>query len=292
MLVRDGDRTVAPERGPSGEELVEHHAGGIQVRAGVDRFALGLLGGEVRCGAENGAGLGHRGGGVRCRAGDAEVHDLDPPGVGDHHVAGLDVAVHDTGPVGVLQRFEDAVDVPHRLIGSEGAGGQDRLQGASLHEFHHDERLGPRPAVCPDDGVLAGVIDPDHGGVGHAGRGLRLLAEPGAEHGVIRQFAAQDLQRHHAVEGRVVAAVDARHAAAADEFVEAVTASEQARLTRHDVSLDATPASLSDGAPLAWGRADHPPPGGVGAGSTVAWACGDDPESRVVPLPLPEQVTV
>jgi len=31
---------------------------------------------------------------------------------------------------------------------------------------------------------------------------------------------------------------------------------------------------------------------GVGAGSTVAWACGDEPESRVVPLPLPEQVTV
>ena len=94
-------------------------------------LALGLLGREVRGGAEDGGGLGDRRGRVRHRAGDAEVHHLDLAGVGDHDVAGLDVAVDDAGAVRVLERCEHAVDVSHRVFDRlERAVGDDVLEEA------------------------------------------------------------------------------------------------------------------------------------------------------------------
>jgi hypothetical protein len=44
VLVRHRDRRLTAEGGAAGEQLVEHDAGGIQVGAPVDGFALGLLG--------------------------------------------------------------------------------------------------------------------------------------------------------------------------------------------------------------------------------------------------------
>ena len=65
------------ERRAAGEHLVEHDAEGVEVAAGVDRQALGLLGREVGGRAHDRAGLGEvlLGAGVD-GPGDAEVGDL------------------------------------------------------------------------------------------------------------------------------------------------------------------------------------------------------------------------
>jgi hypothetical protein len=115
MLVGDGDGRLSDERGPPGEQFEEQAAGGVEVGAGIDGLALSLLRGEVLSGADDGLGLGHRRGAVGDRAGDAEVHDLDLTGLGDHHVGRLDVAVHDAHPVAVGQRAEHALGDPGGL---------------------------------------------------------------------------------------------------------------------------------------------------------------------------------
>ena len=43
VLVGDRDRGVADERRPAGEQLEQQAAGGVQVGAGVDLLAAGLL---------------------------------------------------------------------------------------------------------------------------------------------------------------------------------------------------------------------------------------------------------
>jgi hypothetical protein len=44
VLERDGDRALALERQPPGEQLVEHHADRVEVGGGGDGVALGLFG--------------------------------------------------------------------------------------------------------------------------------------------------------------------------------------------------------------------------------------------------------
>src|SRR5690606_12605387 len=77
VLVGDGDGRVTRERRLAGQQLVEHATGGVDVAARVDALTAGLLGGQVLGGSDHLGGLGHGGGGVGHRPGDAEVHDLD-----------------------------------------------------------------------------------------------------------------------------------------------------------------------------------------------------------------------
>jgi hypothetical protein len=79
VLVGDRHRVVAGERRPPGHHLVEDDAEGVDIGAGVDHVALGLLGREVGGRAHDRAGLGETLGRV-AGPGDAEVGDLDLAG--------------------------------------------------------------------------------------------------------------------------------------------------------------------------------------------------------------------
>ncbi len=214
MRHRDGDQRLADERRPSGEQLVEHTARGVEVAASVGLLAASLLGRDVLRRADDGGRLGERHAGVGKRPGDAEVHDLDLAGPCDHHVARLDVAVDDAGAVAVLERVEHAGDdLDRALRGEPGLLAQQFAQRPALDVLHHDER----DPVAVDD-VLAGVVDGDDVAVVERRRGLGLAPEPGLEGGVDRVVDAQHLDRDDAAQPPVASPADLRHAAAAESL--------------------------------------------------------------------------
>ena len=138
MLIGDSHGRLAAERLPSGEQLVQHDPGGVQIGARVDGLALRLLGREVGGGPDDLRRLGDRRRGVGHGSGDAEVHDLDLALFGDHDVTRLDVAVHDACTVRVVECLEDAVDVAHGVFDRHGSLGDDVLQQRAADELHHD----------------------------------------------------------------------------------------------------------------------------------------------------------
>ena len=229
VLVGDGDRAVADERRASGEQLVEQAAGGVDVGSRVDGLATRLLGGEVLRGADHGCRLGHRRLGVADRTGDAEVHHLHVTGGGEHHVAGLDVAVDDPRAVAVVERGQ------HAAADLQGPLGQDLAtlaeyvaQGAAGDVLHHDVGLGDTGAV--GGGFLAGVVDGHDRRVVQGGRGLRLTTEPGLEGGVAGEVGAETLDRDHPAEPGVGALAHLGHATAAQQLAELVAATDHGRL--------------------------------------------------------------
>ena len=236
VLVRNGDRRVADERRPPGQQLEEQAAGGVDVRAGVDLLALGLLGREVLRGADDGLGLGHRGRAVGDGPGDAEVHDLDRAGRGQHHVGRLDVAVHDAHAVAVLQRREHAGRDPQRLGPVQRPGLAEQVaHGAALDVLHDDvRRLHGRAAGLLDD-VLTAVVDRDDGRMVQGRGGLGLAAEPLVELRVPGQVGAQHLDRDAAAEAGVVADVDLGHPAATEQLAHLVASAQQAGGVAHVV---------------------------------------------------------
>ena len=105
----------------SGDHLVEHGAEGVQIASPVERrLAEGLLGAHVLDGAD-GEARGRLGAAAGARArveelGDAEVEQQHPAGLlFEHHVVGLDVAVHEALGVRVGQRLEDRLGDLHRV---------------------------------------------------------------------------------------------------------------------------------------------------------------------------------
>ena len=88
------------------------------------------------------------------------------------HVGGLHVAVHEPGAVRGVER------VGHLLADADDVGDGEAAvlvdevaQGRAVDQLHHD---------VGDAVVVAGVVGGDDVGVREAGRGDRLVAEPGA----------------------------------------------------------------------------------------------------------------
>ena len=99
VLIGNRDSGVTFEWRATCEQLVEQNTGGVEVGAGVDTLAAGLLGREVLGGADDAGGGCLRGRVVADGAGDTEVHHLHAVTLHDHDVGGLDVTVHDTRAV-------------------------------------------------------------------------------------------------------------------------------------------------------------------------------------------------
>ncbi len=206
MLVHDDEGRVTGVRGPAGQQLVEQAAHRVQIRAVVGLLAVDLLGGEVGGGADGHAGPGQPGGHLAQRLGDAEVDDLDRARGGQHHIAGLDVAVHDGVLVAVLQGLQhlpgdlDGLRHGHRPVA------QHLAQGAALDVLHHQIRLDGAVGA-----VLAHIVHGGHTGVVERGRGVRLALEAGAELRLQRQLGGEGLHGDGAAQPVVDRPVDRAH---------------------------------------------------------------------------------
>ena len=144
---------VSPWNGRrAGRHLVEHDAEREDVAAAIQRARLDLLGRHVGPGAEDRARLRElqlRGilvrtaglGTVTTRQ--AEVQDLDPAIVGDHHVAGFQVAVGDLllvrGAERVGKRGRDVEEPRHRDAGR----GDHLVERPPFDQLHRQEADAP-----------------------------------------------------------------------------------------------------------------------------------------------------
>jgi hypothetical protein len=211
-----GGLGVGGERDPAAHRLVEDHAEGVHVGPAVDAETLDLLGGEVLGRPQHLATGGQVG--PLGRLGDAEVGDDHATGGRQQHVGRLDVAVDDAGPVGDDQGLGDAGPDPGRLGLVERAPVEELAERLAVDQLHDDGL---------ESGGRAGVVDRDDRGMGQAGRGEGLGAEPGDERGVLDQVLEQDLHRHGAVEDLVAGLPDAGHAPCGEGVVEAVAPGEE-----------------------------------------------------------------
>ncbi len=236
VLVGNRDRRVALERRCARDEFVEQAAGGVDVRASIDRLAAGLLRRQVLRGADDVGCLRHGRGIVGERTRDAEVHHLDRAGLGDHHIGRFDVAVHDAVVVTEVQRPADVGDDLHRAAGRQvSLGPEDVAQRAPFDVLHDD--IGHRGALVAVAVTVTGVIDRDDRRMVQAGRGLSLTTKAVQEGRVAGKVGAQHLDRDLAAQPDVAPAVHLGHAPVADELTELVPAADQSGLRHSSSSL-------------------------------------------------------
>ena len=196
-----------------GQQLVQRRAQAVDVGARIDRthVAARLLGRHVRRRAQRHPGFGDPDldGGL---ARQSEVHDDRHPapvvGVLDQHVAGLEVAMHNTEPVSLVHRQRDVAD--HRNLVVERHLGRRLVQRLAVDELQRDVR----PALD-----LADLVHPADAGMVDAGLGARLAQEPHCEVGI---GAENELDRDRAAEAAVARPVHRTHAALAEQVEQLV----------------------------------------------------------------------
>jgi hypothetical protein len=170
QLMEDLHRILAGQRRSKAQQFIEHGSGREDVRSMIGA-PLHLLRRDVAQRPHDQAGAREApfGGG---EAGDAEVEDLHLSGAQQENVAGLDIPVHDSHLVGVV---EAVAHLGHdRDLVLEGHGGSIRDQPPQLlpvEQLHDDEE----PPI-----VLAHVVDRDDVGVAEPRARLGLAEEAGA----------------------------------------------------------------------------------------------------------------
>jgi hypothetical protein len=201
------------EAAPTGERLQQDEPKRVDVCGRGDGTARHLLGRQVGGCADDLVGRGQADRGGIEEAGDAEVGESGRSVVGDQHVAGLDVAMHDGLAVGVSQRpGELRAERPHPLRRQRALPEQIR-EGGALDEVEHQERWPGvhRVPEAHDRGVIEGREHPG------------LDVEP---LGVVDAAGPQDLDGHPLAGGAVGGGMDVGEPAAAQDRLQLVPAGE------------------------------------------------------------------
>ena len=214
-----GDGGVGRERHLAGDRLHQHQGQRVDVGPAVDGRPAHLLGRRVAGGAQHGAdGLGP--GRLGQGPGQPEVADAQPALVVEEEVGGLDVAVDEPPPVGV-------VEAPGRLQPDQQGLGraqppapvEHRAQAAAAQVLADQVR-----ALV----LLAPVVDGHDVGVVEGGRGPGLGAEAPEEGLVVGQGRVQHLDRHPAAQADVVGHEHMPGTTAADRGQQPVAVAEDA----------------------------------------------------------------
>ena len=161
------------------------------------------------------------------RARDAEVRDLRAAVTVQQHVLRLHVPVDEAVLVGERERTGDVDGDLERLAHLETSFADDELLEVLAVDVLEDDVLAAFFLAPVDHRDDARVLELRHG--------ARLALEALDEVVVFVVLLVQDLQRHVALEERVVSPVDAGHAAVADDLLQLVSSCD--RLSDHGRKL-------------------------------------------------------
>ena len=223
IALQAGERGVgiglAQEWHASGEALVQHQPERVQVGATIEAATAHLLGREVLGRTHHDVVAGEVLVARFETLGDAEVGQQHPSVGRDEDVARLDVAVHESGAVRLVERTGDRRADVDRQFGTEPLLRIEQLaQTLAVDELHHD-----RLAAFVDDDVVHG----DDVGMTEAGDGDRFAPESLGDDRIAGQIRLQPLDRDLAVEVVVGRHPHFGHASLTDPAFESVTARQQ-----------------------------------------------------------------
>ena len=143
------------------------------------------------------------------RLGDAEVHHHDAAGAGEHHVLGLDVAVHQARGVDRLEAGQELRGDLARLVERERAAGEEDLLQRHAVDVLHRHQLAAVELDEIEDAADVGRHD--------LARHAHLLAQRLERLRLGEQARAQRLERHVDPQLEIERAPHLAHAAAAEE---------------------------------------------------------------------------
>ena len=156
-------RRVALKRGTAGDHLVQQGAEREDVAASVERLAVDLFGRHVWQGAGNRASADERrrrrtsSVAARCPLGEPEVEQRGAGG-SQHHVAGLEIAMHEAVLVRVSERVGRLRRDLDRVVRGNRPSGQAAGQRFAFHQFH-DEVIEAAVVAHVEDAADVRVVE-------------------------------------------------------------------------------------------------------------------------------------
>ena len=189
------------------ERLVKCGTEAVNVAAEILRLPLNTLGRNVVRRAPHLIGLRHFHVREFCQS---EVEQLHAGALGDENVLRFDVTVDHLPVIRRAKRFDGLDrDLQHTPLGQRARLLDEPAERAAVQHFHHDEIL---TLLSAHEINLHDVRVADRGSV------LRLAQEIFHELRILGKLAAENLDRHVAVQRRIKSAIHRAHPAAANFF--------------------------------------------------------------------------